>query len=149
MFSALRQSMYASSNKATMHMLICITSQSKDAMNLSGKTAQALVKRHPDLLTAKRLIVFHDELSLAPGSSKGQFGGSAKGHNGLRSLFDKLKTDDFHRFRIGIGRPEDKRTVADWCLSPVMHDELKLVEENGATTAAAWQYLVDQSFVKG
>src|SRR5262249_33863678 len=47
-------------------------------------------------------------------------GGGLAGHNGLRSLGQHLGSQDFERLRIGVGRPGrgDRRSVADWVLSP-------------------------------
>ena len=99
------------------------------------------------MLKSKRLVVLHDELGFKIGVCKGSFGGSAKGHNGVRSLHGLLKTEDFHRFKIGIDRPPGGLDAARWCLSPAMHEELRLVEEGGAITASAWQYLLEQGLV--
>ena len=67
-----------------------------------------------------KLVVVHDELDLPPGRVKLTSGGGLAGHNGLRSLTQHLKTQDYLRVRIGVGRPPggpDKG--ADWVLSKV------------------------------
>ena len=46
-----------------------------------------------------------------------KFGGGHAGHNGLRSICDKLGTRDWYRVRIGIGRPPGRMSVVDWVLS--------------------------------
>ena len=113
-------------------------------MNLSGGTALQLSRRYTSLLSTKRLLVLHDDLTLSPLRSRGQFGGSEKGHNGIRDVVARLKTKEFHRWKIGIGRPEDagsKMTVADWCLSPIGLEEMEACSPDGKVTLAAWQYL--------
>lgn len=60
------------------------------------------------------LIVIHDELDIDPGTIRVKFGGGHAGHNGLRSICDKLGTRDWYRVRIGIGRPPGRKPVVDW-----------------------------------
>ena len=84
-------------------------------MNTSGgpvKTLMATYKVSPD-----QLIVIHDELDIDPGTIRVKFGGGHAGHNGLRSICDKLGTRDWFRVRIGIGRPPGRMSVADYVLS--------------------------------
>jgi PTH1 family peptidyl-tRNA hydrolase len=52
------------------------------------------------------LIVVHDELDLAFGDVRVRLGGGLAGHNGLKSLKRELGSPDFHRVRIGVGRPD-------------------------------------------
>jgi PTH1 family peptidyl-tRNA hydrolase len=75
---------------------------------LSGDSAQAAA--HFYKLEPADIIVFHDELDLAPGKVRVKTGGGIAGHNGLRSLGAHLGPD-FTRVRIGIGQPGDKRLV--------------------------------------
>ena len=86
-------------------------------MNDSGRSVSAATrfyKVEPDALLA-----VHDEVDLDAGRMQARLGGGLAGHNGLRSLASALKTPDFLRLRIGVGRPErgDPRPVADWVLS--------------------------------
>lgn len=124
-------------------------------MNLSGHSAVQLFKRNAErqAFQNKLLFVAHDELSLPACSYAFKFGGSAKGHNGLRDLVSRLKTSDFHRIRIGIGRPDGdsdkKRTsnisIADWCLSASTRDEMELCSDpRGELAEAAWDYIEQQ-----
>ena len=59
----------------------------------------------------------HDELDLAPGVVRVKKGGGTAGHNGLRSIDQHLKTLDFVRVRIGIGKPPGRTAGADYVLS--------------------------------
>jgi len=74
-------------------------------MNESGRAVGALVRRFR-IESAERIVVIHDELDLPPGAVKIKFGGGLAGHNGLRSLTQHLKTQDFVRIRIGVGKPD-------------------------------------------
>ena len=85
-------------------------------MNLSGDCVQpagAFLKVPP-----AEVIVLHDELDLAFGDVRLKFGGGHAGHNGLRSIIERLGTPDFVRVRIGIGRPPPgfRGDVADYVL---------------------------------
>jgi len=72
-------------------------------MNLSGRAIGWICRRFH--ITPDRLLVIHDELDLPLGRMKLKFGGGTSGHNGLLSIVDHLGTRDFHRLRLGIGRP--------------------------------------------
>jgi PTH1 family peptidyl-tRNA hydrolase len=65
------------------------------------------------------VLVVHDESDLELGRLQLRLGGGLAGHNGLRSVAQHLKTQDFLRLRVGIGRPErgDPRPLADWVLA--------------------------------
>jgi peptidyl-tRNA hydrolase, PTH1 family len=66
-------------------------------------------------LDPSAVVVFHDELDLAPGRYRIKTGGGAAGHNGLRSISGRIGPD-YVRARIGIGHPGDKARVLSWVL---------------------------------
>ncbi len=82
-------------------------------MNTVGKITPWLTKKG---IAPEEILVIHDELEKPQGSLQVRFGGSARGHNGLRSIIDYIGAD-FHRLRFGIGRPERKEEVGTWVLS--------------------------------
>ncbi len=89
-------------------------------MNLSGDSVRKAVdffKLKPD-----EILVVHDELELPFGDVQARFGGGLAGHNGLRSIKQQLGTADFHRLRVGIGRPPHG-DVSRWVLSPFSPSE--------------------------
>ena len=55
--------------------------------------------------------IVYDELDLPVGSMKIRFGGAAAGHHGVESIIEKIGTDKFLRFRLGIGTSHDKTHV--------------------------------------
>ena len=73
-------------------------------MNESGVSIAALVRRQ-GIEDWKRLVIVHDELDLPPATLKVKDGGGLAGHNGLRSITQHLKTQDYLRVRIGVGKP--------------------------------------------
>jgi PTH1 family peptidyl-tRNA hydrolase len=86
-------------------------------MNESGRSvgaAAAYFKVAPEAV-----LVVHDESDLELGRLQLRLGGGLAGHNGLRSIAQHLKTQEFLRLRVGIGRPErgDPRPLADWVLA--------------------------------
>jgi peptidyl-tRNA hydrolase, PTH1 family len=86
-------------------------------MNESGRSVAAAArfyKVEPDAI-----LVVHDEGDFDLGRLQARMGGGLAGHNGLRSIAGQLKTQDFLRLRIGVGRPErgDPRPLADYVLS--------------------------------
>ncbi|WP_315897699.1 aminoacyl-tRNA hydrolase [Xiamenia xianingshaonis] len=84
-------------------------------MNTSGGPVKQLMNAYG--VSADRLVVIHDELDIAPDAVRAKFGGGHAGHNGLRSICDKLGTRDWFRVRVGIGRPPGRMPVVDWVLS--------------------------------
>ena len=101
--------------KVSWHDFDLILAKPQSYMNTSGgpvKTLCSTYKVSPD-----HLVVIHDELDIDSGTIRVKFGGGHAGHNGLRSICDKLGTRDWFRVRCGIGRPPGRMPVADWVLS--------------------------------
>ncbi len=103
-------------------------------MNLSGESVRHFVKYPKDLET---LIVVHDELDLALGTYKISFARGAGGHNGVQSLFDHLKSQDFTRVRIGVTPLRDDGTLkkpeegegAEFVTKPFQKGELETIKK--------------------
>lgn len=81
-------------------------------MNSSGEVVPALLKQG---IKAENILVVHDELEQPFGAVKIRVGGSARGHNGLKSIIAACG-DQFARVRFGIGRPLVKEEVPDYVL---------------------------------
>ena len=71
-------------------------------MNLSGDAVAPLVKYSN--ATAADLLVIHDDIDIALGRLRVRRGGSCGGHNGVRSIIERLGTQDFARLKLGVGR---------------------------------------------
>jgi PTH1 family peptidyl-tRNA hydrolase len=87
-------------------------------MNLSGQSVAEALRFFK--LAPADLMVFHDELDLAPGKARVKSGGGHAGHNGLRSIHAHLG-DGYGRIRLGIGHPGHKDAVSHY----VLHDFAK------------------------
>jgi PTH1 family peptidyl-tRNA hydrolase len=90
--------------------------QPQTYMNDSGRSvgpARGALKVDLD-----RIIVVHDEIDLPFGDVRTRLGGGLAGHNGLKSLKKELGSPDFHRVRVGVGRPDstDPEVVAGYVL---------------------------------
>lgn len=83
-------------------------------MNESGRQVGPLAKFYS--VSATDVIVIHDELDIEFGQIRLKQGGGEGGHNGLRSLVNALGTKNFHRVRIGIGRPPGRKDPAAFVL---------------------------------
>ena len=98
-------------------------------MNLSGNAvapACSFYKISPD-----HVIVICDDMDLPTGKLRIRTKGSAGGHNGLKSIIAALGTDEFPRFRIGVGSPDrsgDENVVIDWVLGGFSKQDAELID---------------------
>jgi PTH1 family peptidyl-tRNA hydrolase len=85
-------------------------------MNESGPPVASFANRRE--IPVNRVVVVHDEIDLPFGEVRVRLGGGLAGHNGLKSLRRELGAPDFHRVRIGVGRPDstDPDVVAAYVL---------------------------------
>jgi len=94
-------------------------------MNLSGKSVGPFARFYK--IAPENILVVHDELDFAPGVARMKIGGGAGGHNGITDIAQKLGSKNFHRLRVGVGRPDDPAKVESWVLKrPSADDELKI-----------------------
>jgi PTH1 family peptidyl-tRNA hydrolase len=104
-------------------------------MNLSGHAVGTLLRYFK--VDLADLLVVVDEVQLELGRLRARPGGSAGGHNGLKSLIAQLGTDQFARLRIGVGRGHASRDLADHVLGTFDKQERPLVTEAIARSADA------------
>jgi PTH1 family peptidyl-tRNA hydrolase len=96
-------------------------------MNLSGTAIVGLLQFYK--VEVPDLLVIVDEVQLETGRLKVNPDGSAGGHNGLKSVIESLGTVQFPRLRIGVGRGDNRRDLADHVLARFDVDERALIEE--------------------
>ncbi len=107
-------------------------------MNESGRSVGAAVAFFK--VAPESVLVVHDDSDLELGRLQLRLGGGLAGHNGLRSIAQHLKTRDFLRLRVGVGRPErgDPRPLADWVLADFEpHDDAEGLVARGADAVEA------------
>jgi PTH1 family peptidyl-tRNA hydrolase len=84
----------------------------------------------------------HDELDIPFGALRVKLGGGDNGHNGLRSMRGSLSSGEFHRVRVGVGRPPGRQDPADFLLSNFTATERKELDMNVVEAADAVESLV-------
>jgi peptidyl-tRNA hydrolase, PTH1 family len=94
-------------------------------MNDSGRAVAEAA--HFYKLGVSEIVVFHDEIDLAPGKVRVKTGGGVAGHNGLRSISAHIG-NDYRRVRMGVGHPGAKDLVQAYVLSDFAKDERPWVE---------------------
>jgi peptidyl-tRNA hydrolase, PTH1 family len=98
-----------------------IVARSTQFMNESGPGFASLAKRAH--LAPHQVIAVHDEIDLPFGRLQVKRGGSTAGHHGLDSLVEGLRSMDFFRVRVGVGRPPGRQDPADYVLEPFAKKE--------------------------
>ncbi len=84
-------------------------------MNGSGSSVKKVCNFYN--IHINNVVVFHDEIELPAGDFDYKFGGGHRGHNGLRDIIFHMGSPDFHRIRLGVGRPEcTNQNIADFLL---------------------------------
>jgi len=102
-------------------------------MNDSGRAVSAAARFYK--VEPGGVLAIHDEGDFELGRLELKVGGGLAGHNGLRSVAQHLKTQDFLRLRVGVGRPErgDRRPLADYLLSNFeAHDDAETLVSRAA-----------------
>jgi PTH1 family peptidyl-tRNA hydrolase len=110
-------------------------------MNESGQSVRKAADFYK--IPPERIIVFYDELDLAPSKIKVKQGGGAGGHNGIKSLDAHLGNKDYWRVRLGIGHPGDKNRVSGYVLSDFSKEEQKWLPDFIDEVARHVGYLVE------
>jgi len=110
-------------------------------MNESGQAVSSLVRRYR-IEAPEQIIVVHDELDLEPGVMKIKSGGGLAGHNGLRSITQHLRTQDYLRVRIGVGKPPNKERGASHVLTRIPARQRELLDTTVAAAADAVEMII-------
>lgn len=104
-------------------------------MNTSGGPISKLCAQYK--VSIEELLVIHDELDIPAGDVRIKVGGGHAGHNGLRSIIDKMGSRDFSRVRVGIGNPPGRMPVADFVLKQLRSREAEEFDETTVRAAEA------------
>ncbi len=115
-------------------------------MNQTGEIVKALVDECQS--TIPQLIVVHDDLDLDAGRIRIKQRGGSGGHNGINSLIRALRTDEFLRIKVGIGRPSFGQETSDYVLSPFSPSEISSIEIGLNSAVTALECLVQQGVAR-
>ena len=122
--------------------LRCILACPTTYMNLSGEAVSPLI-RNNGVTDISRVIVVHDELDLEPGRVKIKRGGSSAGHNGLKSISQHLKNDEFIRIRVGVGKPPHPDQGKNWVLRRPSPDDRSMLDRGVETGVEAARLVIE------
>jgi peptidyl-tRNA hydrolase, PTH1 family len=92
----------------------CVVAVPMTFMNLSGEAVSGLMRYYK--VEPGRLVVIHDDIDLPFSRLRFHIGRSAGGNNGVASIIKSLRTVDFWRVRMGVGRPPGRMDPADYVL---------------------------------
>jgi len=98
-----------------------IVAKPQTYMNNSGLAVLNILEEYQ--INPEEMAVVYDDLDLPLGRIRLRIGGSSGGHHGVESIIREIKSDNFVRVRIGIGKPKDKSKTADYVLSPFSPEE--------------------------
>lgn len=104
-------------------------------MNRSGEPLVAM--SHFYKIPAGEILVVLDDVALPLGKLRLRQGGSAGGHNGLRSIIGQLGTQEVPRLRFGVGAAEGEKTLTDHVLGRFGREEIAILEESVDRAVAA------------
>ncbi|MEC8066377.1 MAG: aminoacyl-tRNA hydrolase [Pseudomonadota bacterium] len=139
-FSAWSQKFNADMAKGSIDQHKVVLLKPMTYMNNSGESVQkamAYFKIKPE-----NVIVLHDELDLPPLKVRYKLGGGNGGHNGLKSIQQRIGTADFYRFRIGVGHPGSKERVSGYVLSDFSKTEIPYFEDLCGDLSAAFPMIL-------
>ena len=112
-------------------------------MNEAGGPISKLVRQLK--ISPEELLVVHDDVDVPDTKLRLKFGGGHDGHNGLRSIIQKMGSRDFCRLRFGVGRPPGRMSVAQYTLRPLKGTQL----ESFAIEAQDAADVVERTVAKG
>ena len=115
-------------------------------MNLSGASIERAASWHK--IPADRIIVIYDDIDLNPGAIRVREKGSAGSHNGMKSVINMLRTNEFPRVRIGIGKQPPEMDLKDFVLSNFSKEENEQMTDAFKKAAEAAVSIVQQGCEK-
>ncbi len=116
-------------------------------MNLSGEAVGEAARFYK--VSADHVLVISDDVSLPLGKLRLRKGGSAGGHNGLKSVIQHLGTDQFPRLKVGVGgKPHPDYDMADWVLGKFQGEDKKVMDEAVRRAADAVECLLRDGMEK-
>jgi PTH1 family peptidyl-tRNA hydrolase len=117
-------------------------------MNMSGEAVSCFSTKHHLVMPAETLVVLSDDLALPIGKIRIRERGTAGGHNGLKSIIEALRTNDFIRVRMGILPDHPISDTKGFVLSRFASGERELVEQMVEQAAKAVRTIVRDGALK-
>ena len=102
-------------------------------MNNSGEAVGAIARYYK--VDLDDIYIICDDLDLPPGKTRIRKKGASGGHNGIKSLIAHLGSENFNRFRIGVGHPQDGHTVVEHVLCRPYGEDIQKIEDAKIHTA--------------
>lgn len=114
----------SSSKSSSAKVILC---KPMTFMNLSGQSVAQIASYYK--IPMSNIIVIHDEIDVDFAKVKTKIGGGSAGHNGIKSIDKELGNKNYHRIRLGVGRPENKNfEISDYVLSSFSASEWDDIE---------------------
>ncbi|MCL2383918.1 MAG: aminoacyl-tRNA hydrolase [Oscillospiraceae bacterium] len=104
-------------------------------MNLSGEAIIQFKKFYK--IENSKIIVIYDDIDVEPGDIRIRKNGGSGTHNGMRSVIEHLKTEEFARVRLGIGKPEYKDDITNYVIGPIPKREIDILNESISRSSEA------------
>ena len=101
-------------------------------MNLSGTAIKEVMDFYK--INKEELIIIYDDIDIEPGIIKIRKKGGPGTHNGMKSVVNEIKTQDFTRVRVGIGMPSNKSDLINYVIGKISKDDIEKLED-GTTKA--------------
>ena len=96
-------------------------------MNLSGESIIEAMNFYK--IKLEELIVIYDDIDVDPGNIRIRRNGSAGTHNGMKSIIEHIKTENFTRIRVGIGKPKEHIDMISHVIGHIPEEEQKALDE--------------------
>lgn len=107
-------------------------------MNASGEAIEKYVRFYK--IPLENVLVIYDDMDTEKGSIRIRQKGGSGSHNGMKSVIQELKTEDFPRIRVGIGRPKDEFDRIDYVIGSIEDEEYVELEQGENKTVEAVSY---------
>ena len=101
-------------------------------MNLSGTAIKEVMDFYK--INKEELIIIYDDIDIEPGIIKIRKKGGPGTHNGMKSVTQRLGTNDFVRIRVGIGKPENKQDLINYVIGHIAEEDKNILDK-GTTIA--------------
>ena len=117
-------------------------------MNVSGEAVRPAADFYK--IPPERILVVSDDTALPAGRLRIRKGGSAGGHNGLKSIIQHLGSDQFPRLRVGVGeKPHPDYDMADWVLGKFTGEDKKKMDQAVERAAEAIECILKDGLDRG